>query len=487
MKIAIDKNLIENQKVYDDFDLAKANKNNLLIKCYKYSLLAVLFLMTTIFLFLNQNTIFISYPQYFLKFNSILQKELGIANLIKLFVLFFIIVYSLGKNYLNLNFQKELIQRYWIWFVLYLSLSIVAFGLLVGYDITAKGNGVIALESFYLCLTLIPLLIINISYAVYMYFSKKKTSPLIYGKKINFIIPVVSQTLLIIIGLILFYVWITKGGKTGLTYDNSFYNFWNEVFQVRAIKNLSIISSSFLLLALLILGTYYQTIIFWITKQYNIEYFKNLILFLTIILFSVIIWFFSIFGIKIEKNILVEIPFNITGFIIPFIFSLIIVALYNLSLFWKKIKSKSNFINTIYFATSNFLIWLILILTIFQSKDEEVNRVMIFLTSLLSFGIVLEFLIKVKSLKRYDWTFIVLSLLVNVFAIFLFGINQIMISHSNYAFFVISASFGIVEIFIIINILLFFTFILVVVGILINTIFNINGWKKIKIRGGKNE
>ncbi|WAM04175.1 hypothetical protein ONA01_03755 [Mycoplasmopsis cynos] len=130
--------------------------------------------------------------QNFISFVTVNQQQINATLLIRFSILYFVFLFATFKNFSNINEQKERIKQYIVFYILYLSLSIIAFVLFfafIGKNIPIKikeGNVekivMVFVQHKYINLVylLIPLTLVNISFEIYKFILKRKSDPIIY-------------------------------------------------------------------------------------------------------------------------------------------------------------------------------------------------------------------------------------------------------------------------------------------------------------------
>lgn len=220
---------LQDKKIYDNYEnLMENSKNNFIVRIYKLVILGLIALATLMILIFAKQTIMgekiwksinrnIS---SFLSFEDPTTEQANTVILFKTTLLLFALYYCLIKNYLNLHIQKDLIKKYYIWFSLYSSMSLISFVLLFTY------NSAYPFANFCLLFLLIPLYLINMAQRLYLHFFKAKTDPINYGNKIYLILPLVSQGFLVASILAIFFAWNASAQmKNILFYQNKFNDF----------------------------------------------------------------------------------------------------------------------------------------------------------------------------------------------------------------------------------------------------------------------
>ncbi|UUD35108.1 hypothetical protein NPA07_04870 [Mycoplasmopsis caviae] len=454
-------------KIFDNYEILMDNqKKSNLIRIYKIIILTLTALFSFfIWIFVEHSimgkSLFKSLGRtfyYFLNFEDSIVEGANALILFKNAILLSALFYSLLKNFMNLYFQKELVKKYWIWFALYSSISISAF--ICMFAINSQKPTVI----FSLAYIFIPLFLINIAYEVNLFIYKSKSDPINFSKKTPMIISLVSQGLIVFFILLTLNLWNSSSKvQNFLFHNNSFNSFFKHLFSLKSATNLTIIIFLFLGISLLLFGCFVQKILFLINKQYTKEYFRYQIQFLLAILLSLVFWFISTFAIKPkDANILVKGENkNNYWFLFEILFAILILSIYCAITFRRQFKTKGTLLNTIYLSSLLFVLWLSLAIINFYTNNSIVNLVNVFVVSLCS--IIMISIYYLRKSENNIWTsmFIATFIMANITTLVIFGINQILLGYSNYAFNVVDSKLYITQILIIIQLSIIFTLMLV--------------------------
>ncbi|SYV97583.1 Uncharacterised protein, partial [Mycoplasmopsis edwardii] len=121
--------------------------------------------------------------------------------------MYFVFLFSVFKNFSNINDQKERIKQYSVFYGLYLVLSLTSFILFITFIKQPNGLPYNAVEYLKLSLLLVPLVVINVAFEIYKFILKRKSDPVVYKSLVPIIIQTVSQLLLLAFVLINVFVW----------------------------------------------------------------------------------------------------------------------------------------------------------------------------------------------------------------------------------------------------------------------------------------
>ncbi|WP_412031330.1 MSC_0624 family F1-like ATPase-associated membrane protein [Metamycoplasma buccale] len=473
-----------NKKIYDDYEssLIKREKNKL-VKIYKWIILSFLFVSSLTILLMTPQAIFVksilnnkSLSSFF-DFGTDNSEQTNAVIIFRFFTLSFLLFYPLAKNYMNLYFQKETIKKYWPWFIGYLSFSIVAFGLFLGFYSEKPLNNILILTN------LILLLGLNIGYSIYSYKLKRKTEPLTYSNKNLLIIGLTAQGLLVLSVVLFFGLWVYFGYHKQLSiitlfHYNKFYNFWKNLFGIKNAYNPIIILVFAIYLAAILVGANLEKITFLTSKNYNQNYFKNQIVFSLSLLTAILVWFIRIFFIKVsDANNLGSYAKTNYLYVLEVLFGFILLTIYILTSTIKRLRTKSTAINTIYFAFFETLLWISLLIINFLNRDAKVNVINIFFISLFSTFMLLWFIIKNRALNIYTMIFLILTIFITMLTLTIFGLNQILLGSGNYLFYTINSHLYLMQIILITQSINLFTFFITSIINLIIILFKISQTK----------
>ncbi|WP_025755513.1 MSC_0624 family F1-like ATPase-associated membrane protein [Mycoplasmopsis cricetuli] len=451
----------ENQLLFQKkFSLKISNKQ--LLKILNCFLISWLFLGSLFLLFFYKNTIFQheTFLNIFLDFSTPTTREINFLILFKSLSLFFIFFYSLAKNYYNLFLYKEILKKYFFWFVIYSLFSIIAFGLLLGFNPFSIGYAEASKQInliysfFYLSFIFIFLVISNIAQLFHSYIVFKKVKPLDHINKWVFIINAISQVIILILGILLFYFLIEKDLTTNrntILNKGQTFEFLQTLFSIKSAKNLLIIIFSSIGLAILIFGINLVKIFAILTKKENIFLFKKQFIFLLSITLAALIWYLYLL-IKINNKanefIISEINFSILfgGILTLIVLSSISYFILN-HLKWTKTKNK--IINEFYLFVHLFVIWIsVLIFYYFYSENYFWINIIVFIATTITFLILIMHLNKKINITLKMIILLVILVGILIENILAHGINQIILLADNQQLLIFSQhfSFGFISI-----------------------------------------
>ncbi|MGP1451564.1 MAG: MSC_0624 family F1-like ATPase-associated membrane protein [Metamycoplasmataceae bacterium] len=443
--------------IYEDEETIKGNTNNSLIKnILNYSLLGITVLLTTILLMLMNKSIFPekmlipSNLRYLFNFQSQSLEQLNALIIFRFLVIGFVYFYSIVKNYNNLYLNKAIIKKYIPWYFIYLSITIISFGLFFGY-FEIYPSKIVNLINL-----LVALFVINTAYTITNYFNKRKNEPILYKHITIVIVPIIAQLLLLVLVITLSYIWVHSGtSKNVLFYENKFFNWIRNLFTIKAVRNLLLLLLFFAVLFTFIIAANYEMIFFIIYKKYNAPYLKNKFYLIFTFIVSLLIWFIkvftykhnlnNIFGIKVKKEYL---------YFLEIFFVLVITALYIFFNFFHKIKINGNLNNLFLFISTQLLIWTSLLVTGILNEDSLVLTINTFFASLSSLTVFFVFWLKNKKIDLYILIMFIFILLFICLTLFVFGLNYVLTSskYGNYFFMTIVYKLTVVQILLVLNI-----------------------------------
>lgn len=128
-------NTLHNKLIYDNEVINQSNGNSKIKKTLNYLLLSLTVILSTLLLIFSDRTILAekmlipSSLKYFFNFQSQSLEQLNALIIFRFLVFGFVFVYSIAKNYNNLYSNKQIAKKYISWYCIYLSLTIISFGL----------------------------------------------------------------------------------------------------------------------------------------------------------------------------------------------------------------------------------------------------------------------------------------------------------------------------------------------------------------------
>ncbi|WP_412031485.1 MSC_0624 family F1-like ATPase-associated membrane protein [Metamycoplasma buccale] len=478
---------LESTKIFNDYHtFMVGQKKSALLKIYKSILIAFFVLSTFFLLIFIERTFFaagnIMFQGWkindFLSYETLKNQQRNTMIMIRFALLAFVFFYSISKNYINIYFQKETIKKYWPWFTAYLSYSVIAFGLLFGFFTNSPA------KLSYLFLILIPLYVLNLSYAIYLYFLKKKTDPNSYNNKISLMIGLISQSLLVVLTLALMSAWVAAA-KDGISIDenlynaNSFYTFWQNLFTTRKTGNLMLILLFTIILTSLLIGVNADKISFLFFKQNKQEYFKDKILITLGVLTAILAWTIRVLFYKVNTTSVLGNSLETYTYLLEILFGAIIFSLFTISQFVKKIKTNSQIVNATNHVFAQSLLWISLFtITLLNRQNTLVNLINTFFVSAFSYAMLVIYFIKNTNYSFLTTTLLRLAIIVNALVLIIFNINQILIANKNYIFLTIDSNLYLTQIVLVVCGIVWFAFLITTIASLILVANKITYFKK---------
>nr|WP_243729747.1 hypothetical protein [Mycoplasma capricolum] len=281
---------------------------------------------------------------------------------------------------------------------------------------------------------LIGLLVIDVSFTLFNFVTKRKINPLIYSNKLPLYVDIISRTLLCISTLAIFLLWANN--ETGsMIVNNSFYQNILLTFTVKTFTNFLIIFTGSIALGLLFIGLKIYWIWTLIYKQFSIDLIKNRMSFYVVMLFSVFVWLISLFWLKITPNHkLFNNVWNIEYLFVLFgVLNFIIFILFTYFVYVKN-KIKSPLIRYSALIVCQWILWTIFMISTFLYDKAEVSFINLLLTVICSL-IALYWHFKRHPYIAYQAYVLIITNLVLVFIVMLsFGLNHFLLSINNKSF-----------------------------------------------------
>ncbi|WP_434335489.1 hypothetical protein V2P22_01555 [Mycoplasma capricolum subsp. capricolum] len=438
---------VEQQKFYDDgSNLILETKKNKTVSVYKTIILWFFFVSMSLLLFLSNYSIFNknienSY-QFLFNFSQPIFEQYNWIALFRICLLGFLYFYGLKKAYINIEPNKPYLKLYTIWFSLYFITSISAFVLFFTYS-PLKVQEVINL-----IYSLIALLVIDISYVLFKYKTRKKINPLVYQNKWSLIIDLISRIVLVALVVSTFLIWVNQGGEAyEMLANNHFYEYILNLFRIKSFTNFLIIITSFIFIGLLLTGLKVYTILKIVYKQYSFEIIRDkLNLYLTgvIVTFN---WLTSLVFIKIPSTheVFVE---NDNLEYLYLLFSLLNIIITIVYLWFKQFKNKINspLIKISYLTIFHFIIWTVFMIATFLTTNTRVAMINLLVTIIL---VAISYYWHIKSSRfnnYYNYLLITLNIVMIFIVSLIFGFNQILLSHNNKNLFIIPLKANLLQI-----------------------------------------
>ncbi|UUD37031.1 Uncharacterised protein [Mycoplasmopsis californica] len=438
---------LSNQTIFDDNQkLLAAKRNNLIVFIYKAVIIAFFLISFSVLLFTSKNSIFgknLNKSLYFfLDFTKLATEQINWILLFRASCLGFVYFYSIFKVYLYINKNKEHIKLYAIWLGLYLSLSLATFVIFLTYQ-SDQANEIIKL-----LFLLVPLVLIDISLTLFMFFTRRKLQPIIYGSKWPLIIDICARVTLTAIVFAFFFKWIYSGGEYHIVLSyNEFYSWLLKLFGTKTFVNFMIIIFGFIVFGLLLVGLKIYDIWSIAYRQWDSENFKDRMLLYLVGLVSCFIWLISLFALKIPNDNIFN-PNSPSNYLYLLfgLLNIIVLALYFVVTKLNKLRIDSSLIKNLYLAFFEWLIWTLFLVGVLLTQNTTITVVNLLLTIVAS---LLIFYFHLKSIKRFEFTSLIFItfniLLILVMAVF-FGFNQILLSEGNKSFYVFDSKLSLMSI-----------------------------------------
>lgn len=412
--------------------------------------------------------------------------------LLRLIGLYLVFITSLWWNYQNISSINHRIKRYWIWFIIYISLSIISGALLLGWT-NNQSSLVIVLG---ICSLNVILVVLNYTYWLISYFLNKKIQP-ISNKNLFIILISYSAKVISWIILFIFLDQLIKGGQDDLIIfnNNKVIDFINSLTTglspARVVLLFVLITLSISLFILSNLYTLLNLKLFFV-KLINDDL-KNKTY--GTIGFSFIILTTLVFGIirvlaegKYPDNSLINT--NNVDLVTNWfwIVGTLLFLTYWLVYFFVIRRNKTPVINNIYHSGSLLLIWSTFIASDFNRTnfDTANGYISLLIITLITLFVILTYIV---SANKQSAGIIISLSLVSVFivaSVFLITFNNTLINNQNFSLKSLNSDLSINQIlYALLAIILSLNFIYVVLSIYFiyffinkNKIFN---FKKIKI------
>ncbi len=486
---------LEETKIFNDYhNFAVGKKKSALVKVYKYTLLGIFLLFSLLLLVFIERTFFgfgnLMFQNWkisdFLNFDTLKNKQRNFMILIRFALLSFVLFYSIIKNYTNVYFQKETIKKYWPWFTSYLVLTVISFVLLFGYfpNTPAKLS--------YSFLLLIPLFILNLVYAIYLYKLKKKTDPNSYNNRTSIMIGLISQGLIVLITIIAMSAWVLSAKSNvnveeSLFNNNGFNDFWNKLFTVKTTTNLVLILLFTTISMTILIGAFSDKIAFLFFKQNKKEYYRDRIIISLTSFAFILVWTLRSLFYKIDSKSIFGNSLENYAYLTEILIGAIIFSLFVVSQFTKKIKTASPILNLVNHVFAQTLLWTTLFtMTLLNKQNTMVNMINVFFVGIFSFAMLVIYFIKNTNYNLVITFFIRFAILGSILALITFCVNQILISNKNYIFLTIDSNLYLTQIMLVLSTAIWATFLLYSIVSLIVVANKITYFNKKKL-GGVNE
>lgn len=445
---------LENKKIYDDYEtLVSKQKRNWISRVYQLIAGIWIFIAGIALLFLAKKAILINDKvpiELFFNFTLEKYKEVNFVVLLRIAILSILFVYPISKIFTDLFINKEKIEFYLPWFIWYLLSSITAFVLFLTFR-SIDGKQVV-----YLLYSFIPLYVFDLTYAIFAYYIKRKSSPLTSGTIASLIITQVARALLVGALLAIFFIWTNSSTKEAqlFLHFNSFSDWFRELFKVKKATNLTIVIALFIGASLLLFFSYWETINIISNNNLNREYLKNKLWFSLILLASIAIWIIHIFTIKINKNsyfdekVAYSPNYLYLLFIIVPIVALVIYLTINLVAIFR---TKNTLTNSIIFGSLLTIIWISFMVLTFNNDNNAINLGVLFVTVITTILLLAIYLKNNATIYRFSLIFLNLIILISIIIMSILGFERLMQASENYGFSYLNSDLNLVQIFAIVQ------------------------------------
>ncbi|WP_117275465.1 MSC_0624 family F1-like ATPase-associated membrane protein [Mycoplasmopsis edwardii] len=455
----MNKDLFEKKRIYVNYNSQISSKlGNEWILGYKLALV-LLFAIGSLILFIKMDSwLFpgelISGQKSplllnFLAFETYGKQQSNAIILIRFSILYFVFLFSVFKNFSNINDQKERIKQYSVFYGLYLVLSLTSFILFITFIKQPNGLPYNAVEYLKLSLLLVPLVVINVAFEIYKFILKRKSDPVVYKSLVPIIIQTVSQLLLLAFVLINVFVWISYATRNNLFKgsDQKYWAFVELLFNEKSVKNLFMIILVFTLIVFLIIGSNAMKLHKISEKTvYQVQE-KDKFLLGLVFIFVILIWLcILLFGSKVKYAVLgSEVSYSVKNAVI-IILGAIFTALYFVLAYTKVVSTKNPIGLGIRFTIIQLLLWTPFLFSIITLENSNINLINLFVISLFSFATFIHYLISNKSLTKASVFFLVLMFGLKIALLMIFGLNHVLLTHLNHVLVSVPTPISIVKI-----------------------------------------
>ncbi|AGJ90821.1 MSC_0624 family F1-like ATPase-associated membrane protein [Mycoplasma putrefaciens] len=470
---------LTDKKSYNQItSLVLEKQKNKIITIYKLVSLLLFFITLGLFLFLINYALFYEQTLLLIAFNFSTDafQEANWGFIFRLAILGFLYLYGFKKAYLNIYQNKTHIKLYSIWFSLYLLTSLSGFILFFTYKHTNVN------QVFYLLYSLIPLLLIDISYVIFSFYTKRKTNPLIYANKKLLIIDLLSRVSLVAITFLFFGLWISASIETSsMIINNSFYDSIYKIFKFKGFLNFLIIIASFLVLVLLLIGLKIYTIFAIIYKQIDTTNLKNKFDYYLTGLAVIILWLISLAPIKIEPThtrFTTDDKFDYLNLLFSLFNVVILIAFVYLQYFKKHKLITNKLVVNNYLISYLWIIWVVFMISNFLTDQVQVSLINLIINIVLT---IISFALHYHKNKFSSFSnglLIVINLQILFIVGLIYGLNHILLSNHNKSLYILDTRLTINQIISIVIVLVQTSYYLYY---LINSVISINQIKKIEI------
>ncbi|BAP39782.1 MSC_0624 family F1-like ATPase-associated membrane protein [Metamycoplasma canadense] len=447
------KNIYE-KRIYDDFESMENNKKrNSIVSILKTILITFFVVSSALILFFSPLTIFSKklFPNeniaWFLVFSNLAFERINYLALFRTFLLLIIFIYTISKNFSNIFTHKESTKKYIPWFITYLLFSLTSLILLFTFF---KHQ---TLDYYYLSFISIFLLFIDIAYAVYTYKLKRKTNPLVYKNSKATIVSIISRIILVATFITILSIWIFSvqdKNKYDFLNNNYVHQFFINIFTQKDSKYLIYIILFFVFITIVIFGINIEKILLLASKQYPKNEIREKIILHIAFSFTSIIWFIRALFYKNSSDVIeAEKPSQNYLYLITIAFITLLFVSYLLISFIKKLKIKGLLLNNIFTSFTLLLIWISTTIVSLKNNETLITNLTILFASLYSIIIIMIYKLKTSNEPIYVSIFLKLLITLTTTTIVINGLNSLLLSYNNQAFYNIRSSLSLNQIFII--------------------------------------
>ena len=240
--------------------------------------------------------------------------------------------------------------------------------------------------------------------------------------------------------------------KNILFYQNKFNDFIKSTLTTKSALNLFIVIVFFIYMALLLLLTNLEKIVFLINKRFTREYFTFHLQIVLTIFFAAILCLIPAFIWKIPAtNYLGTLNKNEYFFLFEIFFAALILCSYCLLVFKAKQKINGSLLSTLYFSLHQLVLWLSLLIVSLYKQNSHITLANIFTISIISFAMIAIYIIKTKNTDVLTMLLLILNITFNIFTLTISMLNQLLLQNKNFAFYVIAANVSLIQIFLILQ------------------------------------
>ncbi len=462
---------IDEKRIYDDSQsLATKQRKSFIITLYKSVLLSYFFVSMLCLLFLLPQGLFSkkiigSSYNFIFDFSILTTLEANWIFIFRLSLFGLCYFYGLIKAYLNINKNKEHIKKYGIWFSIYLAVSLTGFLLFFTYHSTEVKKLVLML------FLLVAYLFADISYALFSFYTRKKTDPVVYQNKTPLVIDISSRILLTAITMAVFFAWAySYTDKSGTTFVrmfalfnegnnsipyNAFYNAAFKLFKVKSVLNFITVILISLVIGLLLIGLKIYSIWSLAYKQFDAQVYKDRLQFYLVGTLVLVIWLFSLFKLKYPPTheLFSQVQALQYASVLFGIFNLLIAAVFISLLFAKKVKLNSFLIKTTVTALFQLIVWTTYMIANFVNIQHTIGIINLLLTALSSLLIFYFYFRKSKLGIVSNALAVSVNTILLFILILIFGFNQVLLSENNKSLIILNTNLSVAQVIAIVIVL----------------------------------